>query len=202
MKKIFLFLILILSSCIKITVTSSDVANKITRLNREIPQVKADLALEKQLKRNIEVGKKTFLYSNNYRDFGSYDLHVIEGRVLLTGIVHNEEARRYIIGKITENVKVRELLDELVVSRENRKNVSDFFIRRLIKTKIFLISKIRSLNYEISVVNGYAYIIGIASGDEELEFIAKSISTVRGVKEVVSYTITVDSAKKIKLEYL
>ena len=202
-KKIFFILILLITSCMKITVTSSDVVNKISRLNREMPQVKADLALEKQLKHSINNGKKSFLYSHNLKDFGYYNIDIVEGRVLLTGVVCDESIKSYIINKITENIKVRELLDELAVNREliNRK-FNDFFVKRSIITKIFFKTKIKSLNYEISVVNGHTYIIGIAENQEELELLTKLVSTVKGVKEVVSYIITVDSNKKIKLEFL
>ena len=68
--------------------------------------------------------------------------------------------------------------------------------------KIFFRTKIKSLNYEVSVVNGSAYVIGIAENEEELKLLTHTISTVKGVKEVVSYVITVDSSKKIKLEFL
>lgn len=201
-KKLSLLFVLFLMSCIKITVTSSNVADKITRLNREMPQVKADLTLKKQLKHSIDIGKKSFLYSYNFKDFGYYNINVIEGRVLLTGSVYNEEIKKYIIGKITENIKVRELMDELIVDRDINSSFKDFAIERSIAMKIFFRTKIKSLNYEVSVVNGSAYVIGIAENEEELKLLTHTISTVKGVKEVVSYVITVDSSKKIKLEFL
>lgn len=201
-KKLSLLFVLFLMSCMKITVTSSNVADKITRLNREMPQVKADLTLKKQLKYSIDIGKKSFLYSYNFKDFGYYNINVIEGRVLLTGSVYNEEIKKYIIGKITENIKVRELMDELIVDRDINSSFKDFAIERSIAMKIFFRTKIKSLNYEVSVVNGSAYVIGIAENEEELKLLTHTISTVKGVKEVVSYVITVDSSKKIKLEFL
>lgn len=201
-KKLSLLFVLFLMSCMKITVTSSNVADKITRLNREMPQVKADLTLKKQLKHSIDIGKKSFLYSYNFKDFGYYNINVIEGRVLLTGSVYNEEIKKYIIGKITENIKVRELMDELIVDRDINSSFKDFAIERSIAMKIFFRTKIKSLNYEVSVVNGSAYVIGIAENEEELKLLTHTISTVKGVKEVVSYVITVDSSKKIKLEFL
>ncbi|MBO4957108.1 MAG: BON domain-containing protein [Rickettsiales bacterium] len=201
-KKLSLLFVLFLMSCMKITVTSSNVADKITRLNREMPQVKADLTLKKQLKHSIDIGKKSFLYSYNFKDFGYYNINVIEGRVLLTGSVYNEEIKKYIIGKITENIKVRELMDELIVDRDINSSFKDFAIERSIAMKIFFRTKIKSLNYEVSVVNGSAYVIGIAENEEELKLLTHTISTVKGIKEVVSYVITVDSSKKIKLEFL
>lgn len=204
MKKIIVSILfsLVAVSCIKMTVIGSSTTSKITRLNREIPQVEADLNLKKHLKYSINSGKKKFLYSNGLKDFGSYNLNVIEGRVLLTGVVHHEVVKDYIVKKITENIKVRELLNELNVSEDGISSFSDFWVKRSIIAKIFFKTKIKSLNYEISVVNGSVYIIGIAENKEELTLLTKTISTVRGVKEVISYVITVDSDKKIKIEFL
>ena len=68
--------------------------------------------------------------------------------------------------KITENIKVRELLDELTVGNTKINTFNDFFIKRSIMMKIFFRTKIKSLNYEIRVVNGNTYIIGIADDDK------------------------------------
>ena len=203
-KIIALILVLPLMSCINFTVKSSNVAGKITRLNREMPQVKADLELKKQLEKSIESGKKNFLYSNASSEvhFGRYYIDIVEGRVLLSGSVANNEIKKYIISKITENIKVRELLDELAVGDVKINTVNDFFIKRSIMTKIFFRTKIKSLNYEIRVVNGNTYIIGIAEDEEEMRLLANAISTVKGVKEVISYVITMEHNKKIKLEFL
>ena len=201
MKKLLLLLILILPSCLRLTVTGGEVANKVTGLNRNIDQVKADLDLKKQLINSIDSAKKSFLTANNMKNFGYYDINVMEGRVLLTGAVYEEKIKSFIISKITENIKVRELLDELVVSTVDKNYIKDFFIKKTITTKIFFRTKVRSMNYELSVMNGYVYVIGIADSQEELELLTKAISTVKGVKQVVSYVITVDSDKKIKFEY-
>ena len=181
--------------------TSGEVANKITGLNRNVDQVRADLDLEEQIKNSIESAKDGFLNANNMKNFGYYDIKVMEGRVLLTGAVYEEKIKSFIISKITANVKVRELLDEMVISTVSKNTVKDYFIKKMITTKIFFRTKIRSMNYELSVMNGYVYVIGIADTVEELRLLAKSISTVKGVKEVISYVITVDSDKKIKFKY-
>ena len=201
MKKLLLTSMLLLTSCLRVTLTSGEVANKITGLNRDIVHVRADLELKKQLEHSIDNSKESFLVANNMRNFGYYDINVIEGRVLLTGAVYEEKIKNFIVNKITENIKVRELLNELVVSSVDKHYVKDYFLKKMIKMKIFFRTSIRSMNYEISVMNGYVYVIGIANDEEELKLLTKTISTVSGVKEVVSYVITVDSDKKIKFAY-
>ena len=201
MKKILLISCIFLTSCLRITLTSGEMANKITGLNRDIIHVRADLELKKQLKESINESIDSFFLLNTSKKFGYYDINIVEGRVLLTGSVREEMIKQIIEKKIKENIKVRELLSELIVSTTSKNHIKDYFIERMIKTKIFFKTKVRSMNYEISVMNGYVYIIGIANDEEELKLLTKTISTVRGVKEVVSYIITVDSDKKIKFIY-
>lgn len=201
MKKILLISCIFLTSCLRITLTSGEMANKITGLNRDIIHVRADLELKKQLKESINESIDSFLLLNTSKKLGYYDINIVEGRVLLTGSVREEMIKQIIEKKIKENIKVRELLSELIVSTTSKNHIKDYFIERMIKTKIFFKTKVRSMNYEISVMNGYVYIIGIANDEEELKLLTKAISTVRGVKEVVSYIITVDSDKKIKFIY-
>ena len=68
--------------------------------------------------------------------------------------------------------------------------------------KIFFRSKIKSLNYEVSVIDSIAYVIGIAEDQEELELLLNLISTIRGIEKVVSHIITIDSKLKLKIEYI
>ncbi|GHU28921.1 hypothetical protein FACS1894152_7050 [Bacilli bacterium] len=192
-------------ACVRAVVTGSQIASGITRLYRDASQVDADLKLEKALKAGIEAGKKDFLYMNNLSDFGYYDVKVIEGRVLLVGMVFDKKTQSYLVTKIRENLKVRELLDELKLEERRgtaMMKIDDYFLERNINTKIFLKSKIKSLNYEIVVVDRKAYVIGIAENNEEHELLTKIISTVSGVREVISHVITVNSAKKLKIEYI
>lgn len=201
MKKILLISCIFLTSCLRITLTSGEMANKITGLNRDIIHVRTDLELKKQLKESISEAIDSFMLLNTSKKFGYYDINVVEGRVLLTGSVREEMIKQIIEKKIKENIKVRELLSELIVSTTPKNHIRDYFLERMIKTKIFFKTKVRSMNYEISVMNGYVYIVGIANNEEELRLLTKTISTVKGVKEVVSYIITVDSDKKIKFIY-
>jgi osmotically-inducible protein OsmY len=204
-KVTLLFLMIFSTGCVRTVVTGSEIANGIARLHRDTKQVSADLALERALKDSIEEHRKDFLYVNNLSDFGCYDIKVMEGRVLLSGIVFDSKTRGYILEKVSENLKVRELLDEL--SLENRRGTSvmrfgDYILEKAIGMRIFLKSKVKSLNYEISVVDGKVYVLGIAGDKNEHELLTKLISTVSGVKEVVSYVITVNSIKKLKIEYV
>ncbi|MDR2077657.1 MAG: BON domain-containing protein [Rickettsiales bacterium] len=202
---LLIFLLVVNGGCVRTVATGSKIAGEITRLYRDTNQVNADLMLEKLLRKDIETHRKKFLYTNNLSDFGYYDIKVMEGRVLLSGIVFDSKTRDYLVDKVARNVKVRELLDEL--SMEERRGLTstktrDYFLEKSINMKIFFSSKIRSLNYEASVINGRVYVIGIAKNNEEHESLVRIISMVSGVREVISYVITIDSPKKLKIEYI
>lgn len=200
-----LILVTVLSGCTKTVVKSSDIANKITRLYRDSNQVKSDLMIEEQIKDSIDDEKSDFLNRNNLADFAYYDVKVMEGRVMLTGVAFDSKTKTFLANKVMNNLKVRSLLNEIVVKEKKSlfsTKISDYFLEKNIHMKIFFRSKIKSLNYEVSVVDSIAYVIGIAEDQEELELLLNLISTIRGIEKVVSHVITIDSKLKLKIEYI
>ncbi len=200
-----LILVTVLSSCTKTVVKSSDIANKITRLYRDSNQVKSDLMIEEQIKDSIDDEKSDFLNRNNLADFAYYDVKVMEGRVMLTGVAFDSKTKTFLANKVMNNLKVRSLLNEIVVKEKKSlfsTKISDYFLEKNIHMKIFFRSKIKSLNYEVSVIDSIAYVIGIAEDQEELELLLNLISTIRGIEKVVSHVITIDSKLKLKIEYI
>lgn len=205
----FLLLLLIsltTGSCTKnVIIKGNEVVEKITRLYRDANQVKSDSMIEEQIKDSINKDKSSFLYANNLADFAYYDVKVMEGRVMLTGVAFDLKTKAFLTNKVTENLKVRYLLDEILI--KDKKSFSfvrmkDYFLEKSIYMKVFFKSKIKSLNYEVSVMDGIAYVIGIAEDQEEHELLLNLISTIKGIKQVITHVITVDSDLKLKIEYI
>ncbi len=124
---------------------------------------------------------------------------------MLTGVAFDTKTKSFLANKVTENLKVRCILNE--VSVKDKKSFSfikmkDYFLEKSIYMKVFFKSKIKSLNYEVSVIDGIAYVIGIAEDQEEHELLLNLISTIKGIKQVVTHVITVDSDLKLKIEYI
>lgn len=203
---LFLSLVLLATSCAKsVIIKGNEVVEKITRLYRDANQVKFDSMIEEQIKDSINKDKSGFLYANNLADFAYYDIKVMEGRVMLTGVAFDLKTKTFLTNKVMENLKVRCLLDEVVI--KDKKNFSfvrmkDYFLEKSIYMKVFFKSKIKSLNYEVSVMDGIAYVIGIAEDQEEHELLLNLISTIKGIKQVITHVITVDSDLKLKIEYI
>lgn len=200
MQKFIIILILILNitACTKsVVVKTTDLLEKNSRTHRTANQIKQDSILKQVIIENIDKNKKDFMTSNNLKNFGCHEINVVEGRVLLTGILESNIIKKYILNKIRENPKVTEILDESVISSESKASTKDFFTKEAIKNKLLFKSEIKTINYEFSVINGIVYIIGISENYSELEMVTKAISTVQGVKKVVSYIILKDNRKRI-----
>ncbi len=104
-----------------------------------------------------------------------------------------------------QGIESNNYFDEILI--KDKKSFSfvrmkDYFLEKSIYMKVFFKSKIKSLNYEVSVMDGIAYVIGIAEDQEEHELLLNLISTIKGIKQVVTHVITVDSDLKLKIEYI
>jgi osmotically-inducible protein OsmY len=65
----------------------------------------------------------------------------------------------------------------------------DSWVAAQIRSKILLEKGVQSVNYSVEVINGVAYILGIAQDDQELESAEQVAGKVGGVKRVVSHVI-------------
>lgn len=191
---LFLFLV----SCARMVVTTTSVAEKSTSSLRTSDQLKFDLKLASNLKDTVENNKKKFFSTYDVRTLGTYEIKVVEGNVLVAGLVNDDMTKQFLLDKIGSNLKIRNLYDEISVEPSVKRHwLDDFFLKRSISLKMLFKRNIRSINYEFSVINGRVYIIGIARNKTELETITGAISTVKGVAEVNSYIILADDPSRI-----
>jgi osmotically-inducible protein OsmY len=137
-------------------------------------------------------------------NFTDVNVDVIEGRVMLTGMVRTPKLRLDVARAAWEQDGVREVINEVQLYNDEKYAVvyaRDLAITSQIKAKLLLTKNIRSVNYSIETVNSVAYIFGTAYDEDELEAVASVTSHVRGVSKVVVYvrmrkdpkrTVTVD----------
>jgi osmotically-inducible protein OsmY len=184
MKKIVGVLILVaLASCSGFVAKTNDAIEVSTRTYRTMTQISLDHKIDKVIGELI--GKNRDYFSKN---IANYDINTFNSIVLVTGVVNSGQDVDFILKKISEIPEVLNVINELVVDPEAPKNnSSDFFIKNSINSKIKVKKLIKTINYKISVINGRVFVIGIAENKRERETLLKSISTIRGVKEVISY---------------
>lgn len=125
--------------------------------------------------------------------FAKVGVEVVEGRVLLTGVVNQEEAKKK-AGQITwETQGVKEVLNELQVRPKGRLLDAvrdagvDAGITARLRYQLAVNENIYDINYDIETVNGTVYLLGIARSDQELTAVTEIARNISGVTAVVSH---------------
>ena len=129
-----------------------------------------------------------FLQSEN-KIFLNINANVTDGRVLLTGIVKNQEIRIDAIKIVWEISGVKEVMNEIEIGDKTtlKEYANDLWITAQVKSLAAQIVGLRVLSYNFETIRGKVYIAGISSKPEQLQGIINAIKTVKGVKEIVNY---------------
>lgn len=196
-KKIFLSLILILTtSCVETMVVGSFVAGSVATREKTIVDTKDDAIIATKL-----YGR---FVQNGLKNIGeNVDITVNEGRVLLTGVVREKNKEKLAIDLAWKvDKRVKEVISEIKFVNESLKpkdisrTLADYFLILEIEAKFLAKSGVSSTNYKITVVDGVVYLIGVASGKRELDYVLNIVSRVRGVKKVVNYVILENDSRR------
>jgi osmotically-inducible protein OsmY len=121
--------------------------------------------------------------------FLDVDTTVIEGRVLLTGLV-TDRKDRVDAARIAWNAPgVVEVINEIEVSDQSTLIAfpKDAWISAKLRLKLMRDEAVKDINYDVETVNGAIYLIGIAQDEEELRRVTAHARGVGGVGRVVSY---------------
>ncbi|MEI8321179.1 MAG: BON domain-containing protein [Alphaproteobacteria bacterium] len=117
------------------------------------------------------------------------NIAVYEGRILLTGVLPTKKLQEDAIRLAWQVPGVKTVIDETMVGE--KRTLAEYGSDKLLTTKIngklFFDGKVSSRNYEIVVVKGIVYLVGLASNEEELNQVLELCRTTTGVKKVVSY---------------
>ena len=116
---------------------------------------------------------------------------VLEGRVLLTGLVDNQEIRIDAVRRVWEVEGVNEVINEIQIG--NRASLKEYAQDVWITTQVRgLAAKtvgLRSVAYNFETIQGKVYVVGITSRPEQLEAIIGAAKTIKGVSEIINYVI-------------
>ena len=131
-----------------------------------------------------------FLKSEN-RLFLDVNSNVIEGRVLLTGLVDTQEIRIEAVRKVWEINGVKEVINEIEVGNKTtlKEYMNDLWINTQVKSLAARTIGLRSFSYNFETIKGKVYIAGITSRPEQLQAIVESTKTIKGVNEIVNYVV-------------
>ena len=139
----------------------------------------------------IKLNITTKFLNSNDGLFLNIDTKVVAGRVLLTGIVDNQEIRIDAVKRVWEVNGVKEVINEIQVGDKTtmKEYANDVWITAQIKGLSAKELGLRALAYNFETIRGKVYIAGITSRPEQLDSLIELIKTIKGVDEIVNYVV-------------
>ena len=137
----------------------------------------------------LNISRKFLVSENNL--FINIDTSVVEGMVLLTGIVKNQEIRIEVVKIVWEVEGVKEVINEIEIGDKTtiKEYANDVWITTQIKALAAKDIGVRSISYNIETIRGKVYLAGLTSRPEQLKTLINITKGVKGVKEVVNYVV-------------
>ena len=123
--------------------------------------------------------------------FVDVSTNILEGRVLLTGLVDSQEIRIDAVRRVWEVEGVREVVNEIQIGNRSslKEYAQDLWITAQVRGLAAKTVGLRSMAYNFETIQGKVYIAGITSRPEQLEAIIEVAKTVKGVNEIINYVI-------------
>ena len=116
---------------------------------------------------------------------------VLDGRVLMTGLVDNQEVRIDAVRRVWEVEGVKEVINEIQIGNRAtlKEYANDLWINTQAKGLAAKAVGLRVVGYNFETIQGKVYVAGITSRPEQLEDLINAVKTIKGVKEIVNYVI-------------
>lgn len=116
------------------------------------------------------------------------DITVYKGRVLLTGVVENQQDKADAV-KVAKSVDgVNEIIDGLNIEGQDTfsEYMRDTWITSKLKTCLYSEDDVFAPNYTITTFDRTVYIFGTAESKEEMQLVINNAHEITGVKRVVN----------------
>ena len=137
----------------------------------------------------VNIAAKFLNAENNL--FVNINTSVLEGRILLTGLVDNQEIRIDAVRLVWEVEGVKEIINEIEIG--NRSTLKDYASDLWINTQARAVAAktvgIKSITYNFETIQGKIYIAGITTTPELLDEMIEALKNIKGVNEIVNYVI-------------
>jgi osmotically-inducible protein OsmY len=148
----------------------------------------------------IGVEINSALLQKNDKLFGETIIDVVEGRVLLTGILDSEAAKAEAERQAWTVAGVKEVVNEIQVGpgRSVGEYARDKRIGTELRTALISDARIADVNYTTVTVKGVVYLFGIAKDETELDRVLQHVRTITGVRDVVNHVILKDDRRRQK----
>ena len=129
------------------------------------------------------------LFKQDVNKYIGVTISVNDGVVLLTGKVNNPQARVEVTRISWEPRGVIEVVNEIQVTEKSSiKDIAkDLAASTTIKGKLVADKNIKSVNFNVDVVNGIAYLSGVARTNKEMNLVLAYTKETRYVNQLVNY---------------
>ena len=129
------------------------------------------------------------MFKKDVNKFLGVKIRVDDGVVLLTGKVDNPQTRVEATRISWEPRGVIEVVNELQVSEKSTiKDIAkDLTASTTIKGKLVADKNIKSVNFNVDVVNGIAYLSGVARTQKEMNLVLAYTKETRYINQLVNY---------------
>ena len=137
----------------------------------------------------VNIAAKFLNAGNNL--FVNINTSVLEGRVLLTGLVENQEIRIDAIRLVWEVEGVKEIINEIEIG--DRSTLADYASDLWINTQARGVAAktvgIKAITFNFETIKGKIYIAGISTRPDLLDEMVSALKNIKGVNEIVNYVV-------------
>ena len=122
------------------------------------------------------------------KNITNISVNVSRGTILYTGYVMSAEKRLLIVKKTWEVEGVKKIINELKIDNDVSlsQRTDDFILRSKISSRLLFKSGINSNNFSVDVVDGEAYVIGLADDINEKIEVESFLSSMTDIKKLVT----------------
>ena len=114
---------------------------------------------------------------------------VEKGKVLLTGILKDQDKRVEVVRLAWKQPGVKEVINEIEI--EDTFNIKNYAEDKIIQVqlvgKVLADKNIKKLKYNFEVQNKVIFILGVTSDEAELERVFDHARSIKGVQDIISY---------------
>ena len=138
---------------------------------------------------SISIGIKDRVFMYEAILLTKIGIDVEKGKVLLTGILKDQNQRVEVVRLAWKQPGVREVINEIEIEDSfNIKNYAeDKIIQAQLVGKVLGDRDIKKLKYNFEVQNKVIFILGVTSDEIELERVFDHARSIKGVQDIISY---------------
>ena len=137
----------------------------------------------------VNIAAKFLNAENNL--FVNINTSILEGRVLLTGLVDNQEIRIDAVRLVWEVEGVQEIINEIEIGNRStlKDYASDLWINTQARAVAAKVVGIKAITFNFETIKGKIYVAGITVRPDLLDEMILALKNIKGVNEIVNYVI-------------